>query len=213
MAAPLRGKRLEDAIEALRAAATSGDIKQVAHLVVKGLRSGNGLLARQAVPVADEFAIEDLREPLESVMQQLLAHPGADPGCVAKEAIARRLLREQDVADALWQAAARHVQIEPTFGKSIDTAGELRGHAATGLAGGHLPDKTHLLIDLLLDPEIAACAGAIRALGGLGTDEALSLIRFRALIPRTEPAVVAECFRALLHPENTRPASLSLPPS
>lgn len=205
-----RGKRLEEAMEAIRRAAAAGDDAVLRPLLSKALRSGSGLLAKQAATLAGDRGISGLREDLELALAQFLNHPEEDRGCLAKEAVARLLLSEEEVPDELWEAAARHVQQEPTFGGSVDTAADLRGIAAMGVAGARLPHKVHLLIDLLLDPEIAARAGAVRALGAIGSEEALSLVRYKTLAGDDAAPVTAECFRALLLPENINDSGIRL---
>ena len=50
---------------------------------------------------------------------------------------------------------------------------------------------------LLADPEIAARAGAVRALGESGQSEAMLLLRLKALLGDDEE-IMGECFAALL---------------
>ncbi|MCW5964859.1 MAG: hypothetical protein KIT83_12540 [Bryobacterales bacterium] len=210
MAKEPRGKRLEAAMEALRAAAGSlADTDLMPHLC-EALRSGSGHLAKQAATIAQSRAIRGIREDLETAMTCFLRHPENDRGCLAKEAIARLLIEELETDDEVWLSAARHVQMEASFGPSIDTAAGLRGMAAIGIAAGHLPHKVNVLIDLLLDQESAARAGAVRALGYLGTAEALSLVRYKTLLGDAEIEVVGECFRALLPAAEDAPANLAL---
>jgi HEAT repeat protein len=208
MAKPPRGKRLEDALDALRSAANTLDDNAILSKLQDALRSGSGLLAKKAADIARAREIRGLREDLESACTQLLRHPEEDRGCQAKEAIARVLIDDPDVDDQVWLAAAHHVQMEGSFGPPIDTAAALRGMAAVGVAASRLRDKVHVLIDLLLDKEAAARAGAARALGYLGTAEALSLVRYKALLGDPAAEVVGECFRALLSAEDERDHTL-----
>jgi HEAT repeat protein len=208
MAKPPRGKRLEDALDALRSAANTLDDAALLPKLQDALRSGSGLLAKKAAEIAKAREIRSLREDLEFAFTHLLRHPDEDRGCQAKEAIAKLLIDEPDVDDQLWLAAARHVQMEGSFGPPIDTAAALRGMAAVGVAASRLRHKVHVLIDLLLDRESAARAGAARALGYLGTAEALSLVRYKTLLGDPEPEVVGECFRALLSAEDDRDETL-----
>lgn len=208
MPKPPRGKRLEDALDALRSAANTLDDASLLPTLKEALRSGSGLLAKKAAEVAKARMIRGLQEDLEFALTQFLRHPEEDRGCVAKEAIALVLIDEHDAGDEVWLAAARHVQIEGSFGPPVDTAAALRGMAAMGVAASRLRRKVHVVIDLLLDPEAAARAGAVRALGYLGTAEALSLVRYKTLLGDREPEVVGECFRALLMAEDEREETL-----
>lgn len=209
MAKPLRGKRLEEALEQLREAARTSEETHLVPLLRDALRSGNGQLAKMAAGLAKAHQLQGLQEDLELALLFYLRHPGEDRGCVAKEAIVRVLIDEDDVTDEVWLAAARHVQMEGSYGPAIDTAAVLRGMAAMGVAASRLRGKVNVLIDLLLDSETAARAGAVRALGVLGTAEALSLVRYKALLGDREPEVVGECFRAMLDAEEDREETIA----
>ena len=58
-----------------------------------------------------------------------------------------------------------------------------------GLANSLYPSKLKPLIDLLVDPEWGARCGAIRAMAALGTDSALLLLRYKALIGDENPEI------------------------
>ncbi len=95
----------------------------------------------------------------------------------------------------------RHVQMEPVWGGSVDTAAELRAICAMGLANTRYPGKLRALVDLLADREWQARAGAVRALAVAGSEAALLLLRFKALSGDHEPEVIADCFTGLLSAE------------
>lgn len=209
MAKAPRGKRLEEALDKLRLLAASADDEALLPAVRDALRSGSGHLAKKAAEIAKERGFSGLRDDLELALSFYLQHPDEDRGCLAKVSIARMLLTEADTSDELWLDAVRHIQMEASFGGSIDTAAELRGLAAIGVAASHLRNKTHSLIDLLVDPETAARAGAVRALGYMGTAESVALVRYKAIIGDREAEVMGECFRALLADEEEREGNLA----
>ena len=74
---------------------------------------------------------------------------------------------DADEEDA-YRAALRHVQREPVWGGSEDTAGPLRATAAFALVRMNPRDLVVLLADLLADPDKVARSGAAKALGALG---------------------------------------------
>ena len=207
MAKAPRGKRLEDAMDRLRAAAEAADDTLLPQ-VRAALGSGSSHLAKKAADIAKSRDLRGLKEELEAAFTFFLRNPEEDRGCLAKSAIAGLLLEEPDSSDEIWLAAARHVQMEGSYGPPVDAAADLRGLAAIGVAASHLRNKSHVLIDLLLDKETAARAGAIRALGYMGTSEALSLVRYKALLGDGESEVMGECFRALLSDERDREESI-----
>ena len=92
----------------------------------------------------------------------------------------------------------RHVQMEPGWGGSSDTAVELRAVCAMGLASTTYPNKLRELVNLLVDREWQARAGAVRAIAAVGSDAAALLLRFKALSGDKEPEVLSECFSGLL---------------
>jgi HEAT repeat protein len=67
-----------------------------------------------------------------------------------------------------------------------------------GLARINHPGTLLLLTDLLRDSDKTARAGAARALGAAGSLAAIPLLRFKVHLGDKEPAVIGECFGALL---------------
>jgi HEAT repeat protein len=95
----------------------------------------------------------------------------------------------------------RHVQHEPRWGGSDDTAAPLRAAAAFALMRLKPRDLLYLLGDLLADAEKAARSGAAKALGACGAPGALALLRFKARVGDAEPEVVVDCLTALVTAE------------
>ena len=123
-------------------------------------------------------------------------------------AIARALFNlDYDGAD-LFLSGMRHVQMEPVWGGSFDTAAELRAVCAMGLANTTYPDKLRELVDLLVDREWQARAGAVRAIAVVGSEAALLLLRFKALSGDKETEVLADCFSGLLSVEGAEAVPL-----
>jgi hypothetical protein len=121
-----------------------------------------------------------------------------DPGCVAKLAIAKALVELEDAAAEVYFAGARHVQMEPVWGGSSDTASELRGICAIGLVRMGHPEGLLEAVRLLNDDEPEARIGALRAMSDSGKPEAELVLRFKAASGDSRPEVMAECFAALL---------------
>jgi HEAT repeat protein len=121
-----------------------------------------------------------------------------DKGCAALTAISRALvLLEYDDA-ALFRRGIRHVQMEPGWGGSRDSAAEVRANCAMGLANTRDPNRIRDFVTLLADPEWTARSGAARALAAVGSDAATALLRFKALIGDEEPEVLCDCLRGIL---------------
>jgi HEAT repeat protein len=121
-----------------------------------------------------------------------------DPGCVAKTEVVHALLSFLYPSPDVYLGGARHVQREPAFGKPIDTAAELRGTSAMALVVTEHPEALTVCVDLLVDPEPAARAGALRALGASARADVATVLRLFVLRGEDEPGVLAEAFAALL---------------
>jgi HEAT repeat protein len=67
-----------------------------------------------------------------------------------------------------------------------------------GLANSAYPHKLRELVPLLVDKEWQVRAGAIRAIGVVGTEAASLLLRFKMLSGDKDPEVMSECFTAVL---------------
>jgi HEAT repeat protein len=88
--------------------------------------------------------------------------------------------------------------MEPVWGGSVDTAAELRAVCAMGLASSSYPHKLRELVNLLVDEEWGARAGAVRAIAATGSEAASLLLRLKALSGDKEPEVIGDCFSGLL---------------
>lgn len=152
----------------------------------------------KAAAIAGEGRVDELAVELCAAFDRFMAEPGADRGCAAKSAVADALFQIDHRADEQFLRGIRHVQMEASFGKSIDTAAALRGVCAMGLARAGLPEALVEVSQLLADPEPPARLAAARALACTGRDGAIPLLRFKALIGDDEPEVLSECLAGLL---------------
>ncbi|MDP9053104.1 MAG: hypothetical protein M3N93_02185 [Acidobacteriota bacterium] len=172
--------------------------------MAKALASRSNLIAAKAarIIVASHEAEShwaDLKDDLVRHFERFLARGAElDKGCSATTAIARALFHLDYDAPDLFLKGMRHVQLEPVWGKPIDTAAELRGVCAMGLIGTRLPNKLRLLVDLLADTEWQARAGAVRAIAAEGSDAAALLLRLKTLTGDEAPEVLSDCFTGLL---------------
>ncbi len=165
----------------------------------KALAAKSNLVAAKAARIAGDASWPELTPDLVAAFDRFLA--GGDKGCAAKMAIARALFNlDYDDAEA-YLKGMRHIQMEPVWGGSVDTAADLRAVCAMGLANTRFPGKLRALVDLLVDREWQARAGAVRALAVVGSEGALLLLRFKALSGDREPEVIADCFAGLLSAE------------
>jgi HEAT repeat protein len=151
-----------------------------------------------AADTAGRFELGSFCPELVEAFLELMKKPAArDPGCKALIAIAKALATMDQPAPQVYFAGIRHVQKEGSFGPPVDAAAALRGLCAQGLVRMTHPDALLECVTLLADPEIAARAGAVRALGESGQSEGMLLLRLKALLGDDEE-IMGECFAALL---------------
>ncbi len=170
--------------------------------MAKALASKSNLVAAKAARIIGDARWAELMDDLATAFHRFVKRGSElDKGCVAMTAIARALFAlDYDDAD-LYLAGMRHVQMEPAWGGSSDTAVELRGVCAMGLASTNHRYKLRELVELLVDREWQARAGAVRAIATVGSEAAALLLRFKAHSGDKEPEVLADCFSGLLDVE------------
>ncbi|BDM82349.1 HEAT repeat domain-containing protein [Acaryochloris marina] len=152
----------------------------------------------QAAKILGQRGLTDLNSDLAETFARLMQKPvKRDPNCLAKAAIADTLYRLESHNHTLFLQGIRHVQMEPVWGGSVDTAATLRGNCALGLVRMHYPNVMTELADLLADPEGPARMVAARAIAYTEDPQGIPLLRLRAKIG-DEPQVLSEYLAALL---------------
>jgi hypothetical protein len=166
-----------------------------------------GVLSREsshavakAARISGEAGLETLVPDLVAAFHRLSKDPArTDPGCTAKTSVVEALLRLEHEDEEVFLRGVRHVQMEPVHGGRVDTAVDLRGACAFGLARTSNPTVLVELAELLADPEPPARVSAARAIGNHGRAEGVPLLRHKVRAGDEEPRVLAECLLALLH--------------
>jgi HEAT repeat protein len=131
----------------------------------------------------------------------------SDPQCWAKNAIARALAEFEHPDAAVFLRGMKHVQPEPSYGGSADSAATLRATCALALVQCRsLSDAEVLreLVDLLADKDKTVRAEAIRAIELLGAAASSLLLRERAVLGSDEPEVLGACYGGILRLEGAR---------
>lgn len=198
--------RFEQTLAALREAIEQPQSPPARRRIVKALQGNNGLLVAIATtavvrgdeddPTVDQGLLPHLPEAFERLRHDAVKR---DPQCKGKVAVVRALRRADHYVEEVFLTGVRLVQHEPVWGGRVDTAAELRGICAMVLMEEHHPRGPVEVAHLLADPEIAARCAAARALGACGrADVAEPLLRLRVETAEPEPAVLGECFGALL---------------
>src|SRR5262245_52163521 len=163
------------------------------------LADKSNLVAAEAAEIAGERGMLEFAAELVAAFDRFMVEPEeTDKLCRAKLAIVDALNKIEHDEDRVFLAGVRHVQLEPRWGGSEDTAGPLRGSSAFGLLRLNHRDILSILADLLADPDKAARISAARALGESRSAAALLLLRFKARLGDAESEVISECLAALL---------------
>ena len=187
------------AIESLR---NSADPASAAEPLRKALKNPNNYLVARAASVAAALGLRSLiPEMLAALDRFFVDAPKTDPQCWAKNALADALTSFDYGESEIFLRGLKHVQKEPVYGGSADTAGPLRARCAIALVNCRdLPDVRLLrhLVDLLVDPEKTVRSEAARAIGRIDRPESALLLRLRGLVGDPEPEVLGACFQSLL---------------
>ena len=180
----LRGEDLDDARKA-EVRKRIGDRSNFVVAAAAALAGENGLLA-----VAPD---------LEAAYERFMADPTRDDkGCRAKLAIVEALDKMECPESALFLKASTHVQMEPVWGGSEDTAAPLRAAALVGLTRVEGTLCLPSLVDALTDPTRDVRAAAAVCLGALGTETAGLILRLKVRLGDKDPDVLSECLGGLL---------------
>ncbi|MEM7166866.1 MAG: HEAT repeat domain-containing protein [Planctomycetota bacterium] len=166
--------------------------------LVAGLQSRNNLIVARAATVAAELNQHDLEGELETAFQRFLVDPiKTDQRCLAKQALARAIVDMELPATEVLLLGAHHVQMEPSFGRPVDSAVDLRATCAIGLVNCGHPDVVMELLPRLLDAEAQVRVAAARAIGACGDPAAVAVLRLKVLTGDDEPDVLIEALAAL----------------
>lgn len=192
--------RVEEQLAALHALRSEAAGVEATRTLRRAIRSKTGLIAAAAAEIVGELALDELADELPAAFERFLENPvKRDPQCRAKCAVARTLIELGRWEDEVFARGIRHVQREPVWGGSEDSAAELRGLCALAYAQLGHPEAVLAIADLLADAERAARLAAARALGDSGRLDAVPLLRFKARIGDEDAEVLGAVFGSLLH--------------
>jgi len=166
------------------------------------LADTSNFVVAEAAAIVGKAKLAELGPDLTAAFDRFMVDAeDSDKQCRAKFAIAEALNQIEFDKPEAFLRGIRHFQFEPVWGKSVDTAGHLRGASAFGLVRLHHRDVLALVVDLLADPEMVARVAAVQALEGIGSVAAVPLLRLKARLGDQEPEVTCECLSVLLRME------------
>ena len=164
----------------------------------KYLASKMNLVAAKAARIAGEWLAAELTPELVAAFDRFMVKPETtDKRCAAKIEILKALCKLEYSSPSVFRRGLQHIQMEPTWGGSVDTAAEVRALGAMGLAQTDYPEALEEIVPLLLDRERDARIGAVRAVAASGLPGGALLLRLKAL-SGDEPEVLGECFAGLV---------------
>jgi hypothetical protein len=176
--------------------------------LVKALSHRNNLIVARAATLALHHQLTDLVPNLAEAFPRFLQNAAkSDPQCWAKNAIAKTLAAFEYQESELFLSGIRHIQLEPGWGGSNDTAGALRGTCALALVQCRELNSHRLLIHivpLLADKDLPVRINAVRAIEQVGNDSAALLLRLLAEFPSDEPELLGACYSGVLALEGSR---------
>jgi hypothetical protein len=165
----------------------------------KRIGDRSNLIVAAAAAIAGEATLVEMANDLEAAFDRFLVDPLRDDKlCRAKIAIVQALDKMEHQDADVFLKAARHVQLEPVWGGSEDSAPPLRAAALIALSRIEGSRCLPLLVDALIDPAKDVRIAAALALGGIGTESAGLILRLKARLGDSDPDVLSECLGALL---------------
>lgn len=191
--------RTIERLDALAALKNVTDLSVLRPALIEGLADRTYLVVAKAAGMAMKHDLRDLAETMIAAFDRSMENAAkTDRGCSAKTAIAEALVKFNGEYRETYLRGLHHVQLEPVWGGSKDTAAKLRGLCALGLVALGYKDILYELVDLLFDADPEARLLACRALGGTGVDAAALLLRSKLAAGKDTGEIYGECFASLL---------------
>lgn len=194
-----RSRKLDEALASLKAIRNDLTSEAAVATLQQVINGKHSIAIAQAAKLIGEAELYDLKPELVNAFERFMKKPAdTDPGCKAKEKIAETLYRMEFSDEQLFLRGIHHIQLEKTWGTSVDTAAGLRGVCALGLVRMNYPKVMIELVDLLTDREPSARATAAKAIAYTEKQEGVPLLRLKARLGDANPQVLSECFIGLL---------------
>jgi hypothetical protein len=195
------GKRpsLDEKLSAVRRLREMPPSPQVMSELRAALRDKSNLIVAAAATIVGDQNHAELCPEMETAFDRCLVDPlKNDKLCRGKIAIIQSLDKLEHAQPNIFLRALEHVQLEPVWGGSEDTAAPLRAAAILALARLDYHGLLPLLVDSLTDSQKEVRTAAAQALGHHGSETASLLLRLKARLGDKEPDVISECLSALL---------------
>src|ERR1700723_4772670 len=171
----------------------------------RALENRNNFVVAKAADLVRVFQLQQLIPELLTAFNRFFENPAkSDPQCWAKNSFSRTLAAFEHQDAAVFLRGIRHIQLEPVWGGSSDTAGALRATCALALVQCRRllePDLLAHLVELFADKDKSVRIEAARAIEQAGAPSAALLLRLRAVLGADEPEVLGACYSGILRVE------------
>ena len=195
------GKRLsvDEKLSAVRRLRELQPSTEVTSELRTALRDKSNLIVAAAAAIVGDQNHTGLSSDLEAAFDRCLVDPlKNDKLCRGKIAVIQALEKLEHERTDIFLRAVSHVQLEPVWGGSEDTAAPLRAAAILALARLDYHSLLPLLVDCLTDSQKEVRIATAQALGHQGSEPASLLLRLKARLGDKEPDVISECLSGLL---------------
>jgi HEAT repeat protein len=179
----------------------------------KALTDRNNFVVGKAADLVREFQLAQLTPELLASFDRFFEDPiKTDPQCWAKNAISRALAAFEHQDADVFLRGMKHIQPEPSWGGTSDSAATLRATCALALVQCRRlpePDLLAHLIELMDDQDKSVRVEAIRAIEHVNSTSAALLLRLRAILSPSlnskmrddEPEALGACYSGILRIE------------
>lgn len=202
--------RIEKQLTQLKALRAQGLTADTAVQLKKCLAEKVSLVVAKAGQICGELNAVELVPEMKNAFARMFE--AKDQQCWAKNSLSKALKDLGVQESAVFLRGIRHVQMEPVWGGSEDTAGTLRSTCAIGLTQcNDLPRDEILryLVDSLTDTMATVRMDAARSFEQMGGREVLLLLRLKARVGDLDPRVTGEVLEALLAMEGVNALSFA----
>src|ERR1700726_2784241 len=152
----------------------------------KALTHRNNFVVAKAADLVRQFQLTQLVPELLIAFDRFFEDPvKTDPQCWAKNALSRALAAFEHHDAAVFLRGMKHIQPEPSWGGSSDSAGTLRATCALALVQCRSLLEADLLahlVELLADKDKTVRVEVVRAIEQVGSPSAALLLRLRAIL-------------------------------
>lgn len=195
-------RKIEGQLEKLAALRAKPKADETMEALRTALRDRVNLVVAKAAQIIGELQLRQLTPDLISAFGRLFMNSAkSDAQCWGKNAIAKALKDLDYDESAPFLRGMQHIQMEPVWGTTVDTAPTLRGTSALALlqcSDITRENKIWHVMRLLSDAAAPVRRDAAVCLQQLGGVESALLLRLKARMGDREPPVIGQVLESIL---------------